>query len=308
VKVLVTGASGFLGAQIVRALGAKKHHPIALLRESSSRARLPKGVEIRESSLDDEKALRQACEGVDALIHAAGGGRQSAGEDMRARNVALTQKVIEAAEDAELKSLIFISSLAAKSARSQYGRAKKEAETLVHASEALRTLVVRPSAIYGPFDDRWLSYFKGAQKRIALHPKVDSLRMIHVDDCADFIAHALEIFTNDNALDKHSFDICDGRTYTWKDVSNAVGQALDKRVYTLTLSSTMLNVVTDLSTFVARLRRRSAFLSRDKIADATTAHESESQRSHERFAWSPRYTLSAGMRHTLEGYRESGDL
>lgn len=307
-KVLVTGASGFLGAQIVRAVDARGHEAIALLRRSSSRARLPHGASIREASLDDDDALYQACLGIDTVVHAAGGGRVSAGVDMRERNVLLTQNVIAAAQRASVNSFLFVSSLAAKAARSQYGRSKKAAEDALFANEGLRTLVVRPSAIYGPGDDRWLSYFKAANARIAVHPKVKALRMIHVDDCAEFIALALEKLASDATLDKGAFDICDGQSYTWNDVSKAVGAALHKRVYAITLSQTLLNVVTDVSTVVARIRRRSAFLSRDKTIDACTAHESESHLAHRRFEWTARYTLAEGMCHALAGYREAGDL
>src|SRR5262245_12380900 len=68
VRVLVTGANGYLGRATVAALGAAGHEPIALVRTTYPTC----GVAMRTADLLDESALRQALSGVDAVCHLAG--------------------------------------------------------------------------------------------------------------------------------------------------------------------------------------------------------------------------------------------
>ncbi|KAL6071993.1 Epimerase domain-containing protein [Balamuthia mandrillaris] len=71
-KVLVTGATGFVGKQLLhRLLQEDRFQPIAFVRPSSNTRSLPKGVEIREGSLFEHGSLREAVRDVAAVVHLA---------------------------------------------------------------------------------------------------------------------------------------------------------------------------------------------------------------------------------------------
>ncbi|MHA1943360.1 MAG: NAD-dependent epimerase/dehydratase family protein, partial [Candidatus Thorarchaeota archaeon] len=70
-KVLVTGATGFLGGRIISKLLEEAHDVIALVRTTSNCEGLPKSIEIREADLFDIPSLENAVQGVDAVIHLA---------------------------------------------------------------------------------------------------------------------------------------------------------------------------------------------------------------------------------------------
>lgn len=69
-RVLVTGAAGYLGREIVRALGAAGHEPIAMVRAGG--AQVPDAARTRYADLLDPIALRQAVAGIDVVCHLAG--------------------------------------------------------------------------------------------------------------------------------------------------------------------------------------------------------------------------------------------
>src|SRR5262245_28054356 len=76
-RVLVTGASGYIGSALVPALAAAGHEPVALVHQH--RDRLPDDVETRLGDILDPASLIEALAGIDAVCHLAGlgSGRES---------------------------------------------------------------------------------------------------------------------------------------------------------------------------------------------------------------------------------------
>ena len=68
-KVLVTGASGFLGGRVISKILETGHEVVALVRETSNTEGLPKNIEIRVADLFDITSLEAAVQGVDVVIH-----------------------------------------------------------------------------------------------------------------------------------------------------------------------------------------------------------------------------------------------
>src|SRR6185295_3142294 len=72
-RVLVTGASGFLGSHIAEQLKLAGHEPVALVRPTSDLAFLRElGIPLVEGAVDRPETLDRAVDGVDAIVHAAG--------------------------------------------------------------------------------------------------------------------------------------------------------------------------------------------------------------------------------------------
>jgi dihydroflavonol-4-reductase len=105
-KVLVTGASGFLGSSVVRALLRAGDQPRALVRRTSNRAAL-EGLPIKlaEGDVLDRRSIVRALKGVDAVIHVAGSVslRQRDRALLEKVNVQGTRNVLEAAAERDLR-------------------------------------------------------------------------------------------------------------------------------------------------------------------------------------------------------------
>src|SRR5262245_62281429 len=109
-RVLVTGASGFLGAAVARALCEAGHAVVALARPSADARRLKDlPLEVRRGALEDEGALAASLSGCEALCHVAGAaGRFYPDADEYERsNVAATARVFAAARRAGVRRAVY---------------------------------------------------------------------------------------------------------------------------------------------------------------------------------------------------------
>ncbi len=112
-KILVTGATGFVGGHVAEELTKRGHQVVTIARSSSDTAFLNKlGVAIVPGDLTDVTAQEQAIAGVDAVIHcAAKVGEWGAIEPYRKVNVEATESLIRLASKQGVKRFVFVSSL-----------------------------------------------------------------------------------------------------------------------------------------------------------------------------------------------------
>jgi dihydroflavonol-4-reductase len=217
--VLVTGASGFVGSAVVRALLAAGPSVRALCRASSPRANLEGlAVDIVEGDVCDAEAVARAMDGVRHLVHAAADYRLWARDraSIGRTNVEGTRTIMRAALRARVGRIVYTSSVATLATRDDggaadetmpldehaaigaYKRSKVAAERLVEAMvahDALPAIIVNPSTPIGPRDLRPTPtgrvIVEAASGRIPAF--VDTgLNLVHVDDVAAGHLAALE--------------------------------------------------------------------------------------------------------------------
>ena len=113
--ILVTGGTGFIGKSLIRNLVESGNVVRTLIRPSPRSPELPHGVpvEIAVSSLNDARSLRAAMVGVKVVYHLAGVERRGAYADLMAVDIQGTRLVTEAAADAGVERIFFLSHLGA---------------------------------------------------------------------------------------------------------------------------------------------------------------------------------------------------
>lgn len=152
--ILVTGGTGFIGKALVRTLVEAGHKVRTLIRPSTKSPGLPRGVavEVAVCSLDDLRGLRAAMVGVDTVYHLAGVERRGAYASLRDVDILGTRAVAQAAADARVDRLFYLSHLGADRA-SAYPvlKAKAIAEEFVRRS-GLDYTILRAAVVYGPGD------------------------------------------------------------------------------------------------------------------------------------------------------------
>jgi uncharacterized protein YbjT (DUF2867 family) len=151
-RVFVTGATGYIGQPLVHALRAIGHTVVALQRPGTRRP-LPSGDGVVPfvADLFDVRALAEAMQGADALVHLVGiiRERPARGETMRRVHVEGTRAVMEAACQAGVRRVCHMSALGARlDAPTAYHRTKWEAEKVVRQS-GLPYTIYRPSVVFG---------------------------------------------------------------------------------------------------------------------------------------------------------------
>ncbi|WP_374625567.1 hopanoid-associated sugar epimerase [Pandoraea sp.] len=218
-RVLVTGASGFVGSAVARTALARGHEVRLLVRGTSPRANLADlPVEVVEGDMRDAASMQRALAGVDALLHVAADYRLWAKDpnDIMRANIDGTRTVMQAALRAGVERVVYTSSVATlrvhdaagpvdESAPNEeattigvYKRSKVAAERLVEqmiARDGLPAVIVNPSTPIGPRDIKPTPtgriIVEAAQGKIPAF--VDTgLNLVHVDDCAEGHLLALE--------------------------------------------------------------------------------------------------------------------
>jgi NADH dehydrogenase len=152
--ILVTGATGFIGRTLIRHLSDIGHPLRALIRPSPRTPRLPKGVpiEVAVVSLADTRGLRAALRDVDTIFHLASAENQGSRGNLLTADIQGTANLIEAATDAGVDRIVYISHIgAARASGYPAFKAKGIAEEHIRHGKVPYT-IIRSSLVYGPED------------------------------------------------------------------------------------------------------------------------------------------------------------
>jgi len=156
--ILVTGGTGFIGRTLIRHLVELGYPVRTLIRPSPSSPKLPRSVavDVAVSSFNDERGLRAAMVGVDIIYHLATGEWRGPRAELMESDIQATRAVVEAAEDAGVRRIFYVSHLGADRA-SAYPvlKAKGIAEEFIRRSK-LDYTILRSAILYG-LNDRFTS-------------------------------------------------------------------------------------------------------------------------------------------------------
>src|SRR5881409_357256 len=160
----ISGGAGFLGLHLSRRLLADGHDVRTLDVVSLDDAELERSVDERRGDIRDRESVRKLVDGADVVVHAAAAlPIQASRESIRSVNVAGTENVLRAADDAGVRRVVFISSTAVYGVPEKhpieeddplvgvgwYGESKIDAEGLCRVA-AVETTIVRPKTFIGP--------------------------------------------------------------------------------------------------------------------------------------------------------------
>ena len=206
-RVLVTGASGFLGRFVSEELGRRGHEIQALVRRPGSE---PAGTKAVPGDLTDVAALGEAIASAEpeCIVHlAAEIASQRDPAKIRAVNVDGTRALIAAAEGAGVRRIVFSSTVVTGDAGGErlteseplpvetaYGRSKQEGERLLRES-ALEDVILRPSHVYGPggwFVEEFVDRLRSPGRFAVIGSGRNWWDVVRVEDVATACADAAE--------------------------------------------------------------------------------------------------------------------
>lgn len=307
----ITGGTGFLGRYIVAALHRAGFSVRMLVRQDPVHPLLADvRPELVLGDLRDEAALARLVSGADVVIHVAGLIKAASRADFFLVNeggsAALGRAV---ATHAPAARLLIVSSQAATQPQLSHYAASKRAgeEAAVAAYGGDDWVIVRPPAIYGPWDRETLALFKAATGPVVpvLGGRNARLAMIHAADAADAIA-ALAVPGGPRG---QCYALCDGVAagYGWETLLDTASQAVGHRALRMRVPAPLIRLIGLCGSAYAGVIGKPVMLTLPKTREITHADWSvASQQLPPESLWKPRIPLRVGFEETANWYRNQG--
>ena len=207
-RVLVTGASGFVGSTLCDELTKQGHEVAVLMRKTSSKAHLSHAKVIPVfGDLRDAASLADAVAGAEIIFHVAGVVSAKNREEFFDSNATGTKNLgLAARGSTSFRRFVYVSSLAAggpgenrvesdePTPISYYGESKLAGEQILRELK-IPSVVIRPPAVYGPRDKGVLTFFQLVNRGILPVLGLDKKNprrysFVHVDDLVQGILAA----------------------------------------------------------------------------------------------------------------------
>ncbi len=244
--ILVTGGTGFIGRALIRHLAENNYSVRTLIRPSSKSPTLPKGVSIDAavSSLQDERGLRAAMVGIDTIFHLASGEWRGTQASLMEIDIQGTRSVIQAAQDAGIKHIFYISHIGADRA-SAYPvfKAKAIAEEFIRRS-GINYTIIRSAIIFGQRD----GFTTGLARLINISPfffiipgdGMTLLQPLWVEDLATCLTWSLE---NAEIINR-TFEIGGPEYLTYTQILELIMKTINKKRRTINIRPPYLRTLT----------------------------------------------------------------
>lgn len=325
-KVLLTGANGFVGSHVLDRLVESEHEPIVMLRRSSNTRFIEsylERVEVRYGSLESADSLRAAFEGAQVVIHCAGKTKVLRRADYYAANAGGALHVAEACNACAgtVRQLVLISSQAVSGpgtpdapARedapprplSHYARSKARGERHVRERCRVPWTILRPAAVYGPRDGDFLLLWRAAGGRVVpLVGGAQPLSLIYAPDLAEAVLRCIGLERSFGGV----YHVAHPAPCTQEELVRSLAAAQGRRPLLLPLPGLVLYPVCAARGLWARITRRPTILNLDKVAEyRAPGWVCDTSRAREDIGFVAPTPLDEGVRSTLDWYREHGWL
>ncbi len=335
-SVLVTGASGFIGQNLVRRLIERGDRVSCLVRATSRIDALrSSGAQLIVGDATDragvERALAESQAGV--VFHLAGLLKAARTADFARVNAGGVESVAAACADrAERPVLIVVSSLAAvgpcagdqprvesdsPAPVSAHGHSKLAGELAAakHAGE-MQITIVRPPIVFGPGDRGVLEMFRPiARWSVHVVPGRRQRRfsLIHVSDLVEgllFTAEKGERLHPNGSPGQGIYFIAAPEDPTYVELGQAMATALGRnRATVVCLPEPLIRLIGLCGDAVAWARRQPGWVNSDKMTEALAGSWTcSSAKARTQLGWSPAATLAKCLRETAQWYRQAGWL
>jgi nucleoside-diphosphate-sugar epimerase len=319
-RTLVTGAGGFLGQALVRALVARGDAVRALVRRAPE-AVAALGAEPVVGDATDPEVLRRAVAGVEVVHHLAGVRRATAPAEFLRVNAESTRLLLEACLAAApgISRFVLAGSRAAVAPSREpvredaprapvepYGASKAEAERIALSyAEILPVAVARPPRIVGPGDRENLLFFRIARAGLVLDLGDRPLSWIDVDDCA----RGFLLLAERPEARGEVFFLASPEPTSARGLMEEAARALGVRARRVPVPDALLRGAARLADLVTDLTGRRLPLNRKLAAQVLApGWRCDPGKAHDRLGFVAGTPLAASVARAAEWYRRSGWL
>lgn len=261
-KILVTGATGFLGKYILEELAAHGHQLIAFGRnEVVGKTLVNENVQFVQGDFSALDEITDAAKGMDAIVHAGAlstvWGKWDA---FYQANVLGTQNVLQACAQNQIKRLVFISSPSIYAAPKDqlhiqeseapvqndlnfYIKSKLMAEALIHDDAQISSVILRPRGLFGIGDTSIIPRLIQVNQKIGIPLFAGGNQLVDVT-CVENVALAVRLSLEVEQAAGQIYNITNGEPTSFKDILDQLHQELGIPVKYLRLNYSLVFGIT----------------------------------------------------------------
>lgn len=321
-KVLVTGASGFIGSTLVdRLLEAGTYDVYAGVRKSSDRKYLQNSrIKFMDVAFSSPEKLKQQLseENFDCIFHFAGLTKAKHLDDFEKVNFDLTKNLVDAIDPQKTK-LIYLSSFAAhgpgeevhftkaktsdeNKPNTAYGKSKLKAENYINSSFKGKYVIFRPTGVYGPRETDYFVFFQTIDNHIEpyLGFVPQHLTFIYSKDLVEVCLKAFE-----SEVSGKTYFVSDGKMYLDSEFAAITKQVLHKRTLKLKFPLFIVRWISAFLDSFGRMIGKQFTLNNDKFAILAARNwECDIEDLKKDLDFDPKYDLQKGVEETIAWYKE----
>ena len=328
-KILITGATGFIGSFIVEEAIGNGFEVWAAVRKTSSRKYLQEpGINFIELDFGNEEKLKEQLKGhtFDYVVHAAGVTKCLHSEDFFRTNTEGTKNLVNALRSLSMpvKRFVFISSLSILGAihedmpykditdsdtphpNTAYGRSKLQAEEYLRSLNDFPFVILRPTGVYGPREKDYFLMAKSIKQHIdfAVGYKRQDITFIFVKDVVQAVFLAL---CADAKVCGKSYILSDGNVYNSRTFSDFIQKDLGiKHVLRIVAPIWLLWIISRVGEYVAHATGKISALNKDKYNIMKQRNwRCDISPARTDLGFSPEYDLERGTEITMKWYKDN---
>lgn len=326
-KILITGASGFVGSHLVEEALNRSLEVYAGVRKTSNRQFLKNNkIHFFEMDFTNKKELKEKLNKTkfDFIIHNAGVVSVPKLQDYFTVNFEYVKNLIEALNDNLPEKFIYMSSLASYGPASSfdlsdflieekkpnpintYGKSKLKSEEYLKSINNLPYIIFRPTAVYGPREKEILTFFKLINQHIEgyIGNKKQHLTFIYVKDLAKTILDAAL-----SKVSQKSYFISDGKYYSQNKLGKYAKQFLNKKTLRFHVPVSLVRGIAWLLEQPAKITGNYPALNLEKVRILESMNwKCDLTALKEDLNFQPQYDLEKGLEETIEWYKKEGWL
>ena len=328
-KLLVIGASGFIGSFIVEEALKRGFDTWAAVRKTSSRQYLrDERIQFLELAFGDEDRMTEQFRQhqFDYVVDAAGATKCKCSDDFFCVNTEGVKVIVNALlrSGMDLKKFVFLSSLSVYGApredephqdildtdpmtpNTAYGKSKLEAERFLSSvKDKLNYTVLRPTGVYGPREKDYFMMVKSISHHVdcAVGYSRQDITFVYVTDVVAAVFLALEQSQSGN-----SYFLTDGDVYESDTFSRLIRRELGNPFcIRLVMPIFLMRAVCALGSLWARISGRITALNNDKFHILAQRNwRCDISRTRAELGYSPKVKLAEGVRKSVAWYKQSG--
>ena len=322
-RILITGASGFIGSTLVEECLKLGWQVTAAVRPTSDKTFLQDPrihfLELDFNNSEDLKNKLYDAGRFNYVLHGAGTTKAVNKQGYLDVNAGHTQRLAEILRGDAVRpdKFLFVSSLASLGPTKRdkiisssdipqpvtgYGESKLAAEKYLATLKDLPWVAILPTAVYGPREREMFIFINLINKGLEFYigTKPQQVAFIYSKDLVTQMLLALE-----HGHVGKKYLATDGNVYSMDDLGNAVRTALGKKTFKLKIPLPIVGVIAHISEIIGNWRGKATILNKEKMnelgAESWVCDMSESFKD---LGFTTQYDLNSGMKETVEWYKE----